>query len=72
MNTNNHIVPVPIELRKLRAAMQLRDISMRDISAATGIPYTTVSGVLCGRLIHPQYLQRIIKAIESEHELQPA
>lgn len=73
MNTTNHAVPVPMELRKLRAAMQLKDLSMRDISAETRIPYTTVSGVLCGRLINPQYLQRIQDMIETApvHDLVP-
>ena len=62
----------PVPLRDLRAKMILRDLTVADVAKAARVPYNTTSGILNGRIIQPSYLQRIIKAIESAPELQPA
>jgi hypothetical protein len=54
--------------------MEIKMLSMRALSEETEIPYSMVSGVLCGRFVHPAYLERLRKAIEDAPmpELQPA
>ena len=73
-NPQSEQVIVPLPIRRLRAKMEMKMLTMRSISATTGIPYTSVSAILCGRLVHPQYLRRIQIAIEDapKLELQPA
>lgn len=55
----------PVPLRKLKAQMVLRDLSVRDVSTLSGVPYATTSQILNGKLVQPEFLQRIKRAIHS-------
>ena len=72
-STSNHVI-APLHIRRLRGKMEIKTLTMRAISETTGVPYTTVSAILCGRMVHPAYLRRIQEAIEAAPmpELQPA
>lgn len=54
---------LPIEIRRLRARMEMKDLSLKKLSEAANVPYATCSQILNGRLIHPEYLRRIKAAI---------
>lgn len=56
---------IPIPLRNLKAMMALKDLSLRDVSRRSGVPYTMCSAILNGRLIHTEYARRIQRAIET-------
>jgi hypothetical protein len=72
-STQNRVI-APLHVRRLRGKMEIKNLTMRTISATTGIPYTSVSAILCGRLVSPEYLRRIQEAIEAAPmpQLQPA
>lgn len=53
----------PVPLRKLKAKATMKDLSLKQISELSGVPYSEASRVLNGRLIHPEYRDRISKAI---------
>ena len=53
----------PIEIRRLRARMELKELSLKDVADAANGPYATCSQILKGRLVHPEYLRRIKAAI---------
>lgn len=63
-NTTNNIV-APLPLRRLRAKMLIKNLTMRDVATAAEVPYTTACAILRGRLIHPEHLQRLRGVIES-------
>ncbi|MGI8438092.1 MAG: helix-turn-helix domain-containing protein [Chthoniobacterales bacterium] len=52
----------------LRVEMLQRGLRLRDVSIASGVPYSTVSGILAGRIIQPENFQKIVRAIESAPE----
>ncbi len=52
-----------VPLRKLKARAIMKDLSIRQISKLAGVPYSTVSQILNGNWIHPEYLERIEKVI---------
>lgn len=52
--------------------MVLKDLTVAQVAKRARVPYNTTSGILTGRIIQPLYLQRIIAAIRSAPELQPA
>jgi len=43
----------------------MKNLSLKDVSELSGVPYSNCSQVLNGRLIHPEYLRRIKKAIRN-------
>ncbi|MGI8438093.1 MAG: hypothetical protein ACR2NX_14545 [Chthoniobacterales bacterium] len=45
--------------------MALKDLSLSDVSDLAGLPYTTVSAVLRGRLARPAFLKKVRTAIVS-------
>ncbi len=57
------VIPTPI--RELRAKMALKDLSLSDVSDLAGLPYTTVSAVLRGRLARPAFLKKVRAVIVS-------
>lgn len=54
-----------VPLRKLKAEMVMKDISLRKLSELSTVPYNTCSQILNGMHIHPEYLRRIRKAIHN-------
>lgn len=65
--------PPPLPLRKLRAEMVLKDLSLMEVSDRSGVPYAQCSQVLNGRLIHPVYFEKIRAAIkEAPQPKEPA
>jgi hypothetical protein len=52
-----------VPLRKLKAEMALKDISIRRLSQLARVPYNTCSLILTGTHVHPEYLRRIKMAI---------
>jgi predicted transcriptional regulator len=54
-----------IPLRKLKAKAVMKDLSLQRIAELSGVPYSEASRVLNGRLINPEYLSRIEKAINT-------
>ncbi len=65
-------VIAPLGIRKLRAEMEIKNLSLGDVSKASRIPYPTVSGILNGRLISPDRLERIEDAIRRAKYLEAA
>jgi transcriptional regulator with XRE-family HTH domain len=53
-----------IPMRNLKAKMMLKDLSLKDVSRRSGVPYTMASAILNGRMVHPEYARRIQRAIE--------
>jgi hypothetical protein len=51
--------------RELKAAMELRSLSLRTVATAAGLNYSTVSQLLNGRMIHPLKLAQVAGAIYS-------
>jgi predicted transcriptional regulator len=54
----------PVPLRKLKAKMAMKDLSLRKVSELANVPYNQCSQILNGRQIHHEYFRRIKKAIE--------
>ncbi len=54
----------PLEIRELRAMMALKNLSLRDVSAASGVGYSVASAVLTGRTIYPAALAKLRKVIQ--------
>ena len=52
-----------LPLRKLKAKMEIKALSLRDVATRSGVPYNTCSLILNGRFVDPEYLRRIKKAI---------
>jgi hypothetical protein len=65
---------VPEHIRKLRSEMELKDLSLREVSELSGVGYSVASAVLTGRLFHPTALEKIGRAIKDAPipQLQPA
>jgi len=55
----------PLEIRKLRADMALKNLSLTDVHRRSGVGYAQCSQVLNGHLRHASYLARIRQAIKS-------
>ena len=55
----------PLHIRKLRAEMELKDLSLRAVSDRSGVNYGTASSVLSGRRVHPEELKRLSQAIRT-------
>jgi hypothetical protein len=53
----------PLPLRKLRAEMALKALSVTDVHRLTGIPLAAVSQILGGHLVDPTRLAKIRSAI---------
>jgi predicted HTH domain antitoxin len=45
--------------------MAMKDLSVRKVSELSGVPYAQVSQILNGRLIHPEYFDKIKRAIRN-------
>jgi len=56
------VIP-PLSLRRLRADMELKDLSLADVARLSGIPYTVLSALLNGRIVNPKHLARARAAI---------
>ena len=56
----------PLELRKLKANMALKGLSLTDLCIKTRIPYVTISRILNGRVDLPKSLELIRNAITNE------
>ncbi len=54
----------PLPLRKLRAEMVMKDLTLEDVSRLSEVGYTQCSQILKGRLIHPGWLEKIREAIK--------
>jgi predicted transcriptional regulator len=52
-----------VPLRKLKADMIMKDLSLKDVSTLANVPYVTTGQILNGHWTHPEYLKRIKKAI---------
>lgn len=67
MNTTTtaHHTLASLRLRRLRGKMAIKELTVREISAASGVPYATASAILNGRINHPEYLARLISAVEN-------
>jgi hypothetical protein len=63
-----------MHIRELRSEMELKDLSLREVSNAAGVCYTAASAILSGRLINPTALKKLRTAITAAPmpELQPA
>ena len=57
------LIPPP-EIRALRAQMELKALSIKEVSQLSRLPYQTCSAILRGRQVHPKYLLKIQAAIE--------
>lgn len=55
---------VPVPIRKLKAQMALKDLTLLKVSELSGVEYSVCSRILNGRVIHPEYLRRIKEAIQ--------
>lgn len=55
----------PLPVRKLRAEMVLKNLSLRDVSDRSGVGYAQCSQILNGRLIHSGYFARISRVIKA-------
>ena len=53
-----------IPMRKLKAQMVLKDLSLKDVHRRSGVPYQQCSEILNGTRIHAEKLARIKRAIE--------
>jgi predicted transcriptional regulator of viral defense system len=62
----------PLVVRQLRAQMALKNLSVNDVAKTSGVPYTTTSDLLTGRLNHSGFLERIQRAVAQAPDLPPA
>jgi predicted transcriptional regulator len=53
----------PGSLRRLKAKMALKGLTLREVASRANVPYSTASNVLNGAWIHREYLRRLEKAI---------
>lgn len=60
--------PLPKNLRRLRADMELKALDLYRVAAASGVPYTECSRILNGRVERPADLKKIASAIKSAPE----
>jgi transcriptional regulator with XRE-family HTH domain len=56
---------VPIELRRLRAKMNLKGLSLKEVSRLSGVGYTYCSNILAGRFNDATRLMAIKRAIRN-------
>lgn len=54
---------IPMHIRALRSRMELKDLSLRDVSELAEVPYTTASAVLSGRIRSAEAVQKLRAAI---------
>jgi predicted transcriptional regulator len=62
--TKTKSVP-PLTLRRLKADMALKNLTLREVAALASVPYVTASNIINGRQIHATYLGRIARAISN-------
>jgi transcriptional regulator with XRE-family HTH domain len=55
----------PLPIRKLRAEMEMKNLSLKQVSALSGVTYSQCSMILNGRLLHPQFFAKIRRAIKA-------
>jgi cyanate lyase len=55
----------PLELRRLRAKMALKDLQFKDVADLSGVNPTYCSLILAGRRVDPENLAKIKKAIRN-------
>ena len=54
----------PLRVRRAKADMQMKQLSLRQVAKLAGMNYSTVSQVLNGRLNSPARLAKIERVIE--------
>lgn len=54
-----------IPLRQLKAQMALKDLTLKDVSRRSGVPYQQCSEILNGTRVHADKARRIKRAIET-------
>lgn len=59
----------PRPMRKLKAQMVLKGLSLGDVSRRSGVPYNQCSEILNGTRVHEAKSVKIRRAIESAPEL---
>lgn len=67
MASKTHIPPKPI--RDVKAAMVLKNLSLREVSNRAKVHYNTASAILRGRIIHPEAFQRLATVVQNAPEL---
>lgn len=55
----------PLNLRKLRAEMEMKELDLKTVARRARVPYTTTSEILNNRRNDPLRLSRISAAISS-------
>lgn len=54
----------PLPIRELRAQMELKEISLEEVSTRAGVSYTTASAVLNARVFYREAFFKLKHAIE--------
>jgi hypothetical protein len=52
-----------VPLRKLKAQMIIKGLSLGDVARLARVPYTTASSILNGQLVHPEYRRQLENAV---------
>ena len=55
----------PLPIRELRAQMEIKGLTLREVATRADVKYTVCSSVLSGYITAPDLLERIRAAIES-------
>lgn len=55
----------PLPMRKLKAQMVLKGLSLGDVSRRSRVPYQQCSEILNGTRVHPEKARKIRHAIET-------
>lgn len=57
-----------VPLRKLKAKMVMKDLSLREVAKLARVPYASASRILSGRMIDPDYQEQIEEVINAAPE----
>lgn len=55
---------LPLPIRELRAMAEMKELSLYDISAGSGVPYSEACRVLKGRRTSPTHYEKVRSFIE--------
>lgn len=55
----------PVKIRRLRAQMELSNLTLKEVSDRSGVGYSNCSMILCGRLHDPEKLAKIVAVIKA-------
>lgn len=56
---------LPLKIRRLRATMELKGLSLEDVEVCTGIPYAVASRLLNNKLDRPERFATIAHFIKT-------